>query len=164
MVGAVPREIGALNVARFDAGHFTILVVLRIDRTPLPVVPLPDKATPVLDIQVDSLHPDIELCHLVALSGRSQNVKAIEAAGREFDHLPAWDHRIRGSRLGGGKAEMHTVEGNLRGQHFGWQSVTLAVETRVGFLAVVAGNGRGVVEINWLRVHGCHLCWRGAWS
>ena len=67
MVRAVPRQIGALDIARLDARHFRIIISLRSGWPvsargngyffcgPLPVVPLPDESAPVLNVELDTL-------------------------------------------------------------------------------------------------------------
>src|ERR1017187_428487 len=66
MVRAIPRQVGALDIAWLDAGHLAVIVVRGIFRAPLPVVPLADESAPVLNIQLGLLPTDTEYGFLIA--------------------------------------------------------------------------------------------------
>jgi hypothetical protein len=50
MIG-VPGQIGTLDEARLQTDHLPVVFVHGIVRTPVPVIPLTYKSTPVLNIQ-----------------------------------------------------------------------------------------------------------------
>src|SRR5258707_2131639 len=54
---------------------------------PLPIVPLADKAAPVLNIQIDRVAADAKRCFLIAVGRSGHDVHAIESTMRQSDRL-----------------------------------------------------------------------------
>src|SRR5712691_935931 len=106
-----PRQRSAFDEARRDPDHFAIrfgsgarTLQLRRDirrrarrwrawrdrhffRLPLSIVPLTNKAAPILNVQIDRIVTDAKRRHLIAVSRSGYDIDAIERPARQRDRL-----------------------------------------------------------------------------
>src|ERR1039458_1267324 len=106
MMRAVPCQGRAFDVAGANPGHLGVVVMLgpggtawarrhlHIAGLPLPVIPLPDESTPVLDVQRGGAIADAEISFLIAVDGGRQDVSTVVLALRQLDALPIGNHSI----------------------------------------------------------------------
>src|SRR5712692_9886111 len=120
-------------------------------RFPLPIVPLADKASPILNVQIDGLAADTECRLLIAVSRSGHDVHAIEMAGWQRERLAFRDQGIGGSFCSRTKLETNAVILQSARQHLRGQRASLRVESRRRFRSIGAGRGEVVRERNCLR-------------
>ena len=65
---AVPRQVRALDEAWLQSDHIAVIII-GATLGPLPVVPLPDKTAPILNVQFNVLAANVEGTFLIAISG-----------------------------------------------------------------------------------------------
>src|ERR1051326_2128085 len=92
-----PRQIGAFDVAALEADHVAVVVVRCIFRTPLAIIPLANKAAPVLDFQLCLVGADLERGLLIAVRRGGEKVEAIVVALRQRDYLSFGGDGVRRS-------------------------------------------------------------------
>src|SRR5260370_33854088 len=113
-----PRQRSPFDKTRGDPNHLTVWIgpsarTLKLRRyvgrrarrrrsrrnrdffgLPLPIVPLADKAAPVLNIQIDGSVADAKRCLLIAVGRSGHDVHAIENTARQGDRLAFRDRGI----------------------------------------------------------------------
>jgi len=168
---AVPGQVRPFDIPGLDSSHFGIIVVRSLSRRgfnghvlrdPLPIVPLADESTPILDSQVDVVISSLEARFLVAFGRCGQHIDAVVVARGQFDRLALGHNRVgRGicwerevelrittrdfrGQCRRCKMKPHIIKSDLRGQHLRRHGVAFAIKSIAGVSAIVTGN-RNVV-------------------